>query len=285
MIDLANVLEIFDQSLIAKMKFEFTPDVSRPLSLLSHCPAYETTPIRKISSSEPFQILIKDETDRMGLGAFKALGGVYAVAQFLIEEWLAENQEALSADQLMNPQIQAWANDKTFVCASAGNHGMAVAKGAQLFNAKCRVHLSESVSPVFEQRLAALGAKVIRSGENYEESMELAKLDAEQNLAILLADSSWPEYFRLPSLVMEGYTVIAEELRVAFSEERKWPTHVFLQAGVGGIAAAMAFEIRSKWAQQPQIIIVEPEAAPCLRESVQRGEVSKIGRASCRERV
>ena len=272
------------------MNYKFAPDVSRPLALLSHCPAYKPTPIREISSADSFQLVVKDETDRMGLSAFKALGGIYAVAQFLLEEWFAEKQETLAADQLINPQIQSWANSKTFVCASAGNHGMAVAKGAQLFGAKSRVHLSTAVNESFARRLSALGAEVIRSGANYEASMELAKLDAEQNSAILLADSSWSDYLRMPSLVMEGYTVIAEELRTVFSAKQHWPTHVFLQAGVGGFAAALAYEIRNNWPQQAKIIVVEPEAAPCLRESVRQGEVvtvegpiSAMGRLDCKE--
>lgn len=225
----------------------------------------------------------------MGLGSFKALGGIYAVAKYLLEQWQEENGSQLPVRQLIDPQVRRWSNKYTFVCASAGNHGIAVAKGAELFNANCRVHIAHSVPTSFFQKLTTLGAVVIRSGETYEDSM-VAALNDNLNAEILLADSSWPGYYHLPMLVMEGYTVIAEEMRQVFLREGNWPTHVFLQAGVGGLAASMAFEIRKNWEKQPRIIVVEPNAAPCLFESHKLGRatsvsgpISSMGRLDCKE--
>jgi diaminopropionate ammonia-lyase len=166
---------------------------------------------------------------------------------------------------------------------------MAVAKGAELFNAGCRVHIARPVPTSFAQRLTALGAVVIRSGETYEQSM-LAAMNENSEGRVLLADSSWPGYYHLPMLVMEGYSVIAEEMRQGFLRDNNWPTHVFLQAGVGGLAASIAFEIRKKWKHQPKIIVVEPQAAPCLFESHKLGRLTKVsgpissmGRLDCKE--
>lgn len=272
------------------MEQKFSPSVDRPLTMLKYCPAYETTPILEIKSAGSFRILVKDETERMGLGSFKALGGIYAVAQFLIQKWFEEKKSRLSPDQLTNKSIEAWTSAVTFVCASAGNHGIAVAKGAQLFSAKCRVHLSQSVPKDFELRLVSLGAEIVKSGTTYEESVEIAKQDAIKSSSVLLSDSSWPGYLHLPALIMEGYTVMAEEMRAKFAKNGNWPTHVFLQAGVGGIAAALTFEIRDKWAQQPKVIVVEPAAAPCLHASIQQGKittvtgpVSVMGRLDCKQ--
>ncbi|MEZ7831416.1 MAG: pyridoxal-phosphate dependent enzyme [Gammaproteobacteria bacterium] len=271
------------------MDYQLSLNVRCALDLLEICPAYTQTPIVEISPLNNIRLLIKDETNRMGLGSFKALGGIYAVAKFLLEQWQKENGSELPVQRLTDPEIRSWSNKFTFVCASAGNHGIAVAKGAELFNANSRVHIAHSVPASFAQRLATLGAVVIRSGETYEESM-VAAMNDNLNGETLLADSSWPGYYHLPMLVMEGYTVIAEEMRQVFLHEDNWPTHVFLQAGVGGLAASMAFEIRKNWKQQPCIVVVEPLAAPCLFESYKQGRtttvsgpISSMGRLDCKE--
>ena len=271
------------------MDYQLSLNVRCALDLLEICPAYTQTPIVEISPLNSIRLLIKDETNRMGLGSFKALGGIYAVAKFLLGQWQKENGRELLVQRLTDLEIQSWCNQFTFVCASAGNHGIAVAKGAELFHANCRVHIAHSVPASFAKRLMALGAVVIRSGETYEESM-VAAMNDNLNGEILLADSSWPGYYYLPMLVMEGYTVIAEEMREVFLREDSWPTHVFLQAGVGGLAASMAFEIRKNWKQQPRIVVVEPQAAPCLFESYKLGHIttvsgpiSSMGRLDCKE--
>ena len=259
-------------------------DVSQPLSLLAACPAYCPSPI-KTCHFDGRALLIKDETNRMGLGAFKALGGVYAVAK-LIE---ARCGRLLKPDDFLTPEVKEIAGAITFVCASAGNHGMAVASGARLFGAQARIHLAETVPEDFAKRLQASGADVVRSGKDYEASVQAAIRDAETTGAVHLADGSWPGYTEAPRLVMEGYTVIAEEMRKVFEETGTWPSHVYLQAGVGGLAAGIAYMIRSNWSAQPKIVVVEPSAAPCLQESVKAGRivtvagpVSNMGRLDCK---
>lgn len=270
-------------------------DTQRPWDLVTQCPAYSPTPIQAATAPSRQRILIKDETHRFNLGAFKALGGIYAIAAFLLDRWQSEKAAALPPEKLFEKELQAWSKQFTFVCASAGNHGIAVAKGAQLFNARCRVYLAGSVPASFANRLCNLNAEVVRSGETYEDSMKAAREDCARSAQdhagkILLADSSWPGYTELPGLVMEGYTVLAEEMRQQFLAADDWPSHVFLQAGVGGLAAATAYHIRQHWPRQPQIIVVEPEAAPCLFESNRLGELTTVegpqsvmGRLDCKE--
>lgn len=259
-------------------------DPSGPLSLLAACPAYQVSPLT-LSEIDSVQLWIKDETHRMGLGAFKALGGVYAVAR-LIE---AKHGGPILAADFTSAAVRDTAQQMTFVCASAGNHGMAVAAGAAIFGAQARIHLAETVPDAFVARLTAKGAQVVRSGATYEDSIAAAITDADQNDAIHLADGSWPGYTEAPRLVMEGYTVIAEEMRHSFETQGSWPTHVYLQAGVGGLAAAMVAMIRKTWTVQPRIIVSEPDAAPCLRDSVAAGQlvtvagpVSNMGRLDCK---
>ncbi len=262
-------------------KLSFTLSHKQPMRMLSMCPAYEVSPLfhKELNGTSYW---LKDESNRMGLGAFKALGGVYAVLQLIIGD-------DSGASDISLEKIKEKATNMTFVCASAGNHGMAVAAGARIFGAKARIHLSATVPADFTQRLKEKGAQVIHSGENYEESVQAAIEDAETNGFIHLADGSWPGYIEAPRLVMEGYTVIAEEMRQVFEENSQWPTHVFLQAGVGGLAAAITYMIRQNWQIQPVIIVVEPDFAPCLKESKNAGEVvtvdgpdSNMGRLDCK---
>ena len=263
-------------------------DFNRALTLTRQCPVYQPTPLLKIKAPSGQQLMVKDETSRFRMGAFKALGGIYAMAAILIARWRVENQTDLKPECLFMEEIQAWSRQFTFVCASAGNHGLAVARGAKLFNAGCRIHLADNVPVAFENRLLTLDATVVRSGANYEESMRAAVADS-ANGEILLSDSAWPGYSHIPFLVMEGYTVMAEEMRAGFQAEGPWPTHVFLQAGVGGLAAAITCHIRSIWSHQPKIIVVEPDAAACLMESHRRkiltevrGTASSMGRLDCK---
>lgn len=256
-------------------------DPALPLSRLADCPAYAPTPLRRLRL-DGREVLAKDESARMGLGAFKALGGAYAVLR-LIEARVEEADRDPDA-----PAFRAAAADMTFVCASAGNHGMAVAAGARLFGARARIHLARPVPEVFAGRLRAKGAEVVRSGETYEESVAAAAADAEASGALHLPDGSWPGMTEGPRLVMEGYTVIAAELPAQLGGV--WPSHVLVQAGVGGIAAAIAQVIRRDWPVQPEIIVVEPDAAPCLGASAAAGRlvtvagpVSSMGRLDCKE--
>lgn len=237
----------------------FQPDPKRPLATLRDLPGFAATPLRDFVLPGGPMVLIKDERDRMGLGAFKAVGGIHAVA-VLLEEVRRETPDAVP----------------TFVCASAGNHGHAVAMGAKLLGAKARVWLSRSAPTPFVDRLHAAGAEVVMSDGRYDDILLEAQADAAETGGILLSDSATPEHIRPPSLVMEGYTIIAEELRAVFEVSGRWPTHVFLQAGVGGLAGAIAHMVRETWRAQPDLIIVEPEVAPCLAASAKASRPVRV---------
>ncbi|MEM8850739.1 MAG: pyridoxal-phosphate dependent enzyme [Pseudomonadota bacterium] len=243
-------------------------DPGKPLALLAHCPLHAATALHHHHG-----LMLKTEAGRMGLNAFKALGGVYAVAQLL-----GGRVEDLAGGTA--------GKGRTFVCASAGNHGMSVAAGARLFGASARIHLSAQVAEGFADRLRAKGAEVVRSGTDYEASVQAAIADADASGATHLADGSWPGYTEAPRLVMEGYTIIARELMEQFET---YPQRVYVQAGVGGLAAAMAETIRADWPVQPRIIVVEPDRAPCMKASAEAGRVvnvegpvSDMGRLDCK---
>jgi len=209
---------------------------------------------------------IKDEGARMGLGSFKALGAAYVIST-----------EAAKGDL----------SGRVFIAASAGNHGLSVAAGAARYGARAVIVLAETVPEGFAERLRGIGAEVLRAGAIYEDSMAEAQRLADANGWTLLSDSSWPGYTDLPYLVMEGYLQMAAE---AVEQMPEMPSHIMLQAGVGGLAAAVAAYARKVWGDTPQIIVVEPEFAPALIESMRAGKVviadgpvSDMGRLDCKE--
>lgn len=266
----------------------FQPDDKRASRLIKSCPNYAPTPLLCMND-DGVGVWVKDESRRFGLGSFKALGGVYAVAQLLADELEKDTGRRPPAEAMMEQDVKRVAAQKIFVCASAGNHGLAVATGAKLFGAQARIHLSATVPESFAQRLTSMGAHVCRSGDTYEQSLQLAEQDARALGGILLADGSWQDYTYPPSLVMEGYTMIASELQSAFIAKKRWPSDVYLQAGVGGMACAVALMIRKYWLHQPRIVIVEPTAADCLAISARAGKlidaqgpVSSMGRLDCK---
>ncbi len=269
----------------------FDPDAAQPRALLAACPVYAPSPLVDLRLDDGTPLMAKDETHRMNLGSFKALGGVYAVARLIEERWRQVGGPALRPEDYVSDNVKSFAAGMTFVCASAGNHGLSVAAGARVFGAKARIHLSDEVPEGFAARLTEIGAEVVRSGATYEDSITAAIADADAHGAIHLADGSWPGYTHAPSLVMEGYTVMAEEMRDTFTAgQMPWPSHVYLQAGVGGFAAAITAMIRRNWDVQPEIVIVEPTAAACLMRSAEAGHptradgpVSTMGRLDCKE--
>ncbi|MEM7303663.1 MAG: diaminopropionate ammonia-lyase [Pseudomonadota bacterium] len=275
-----------ERTAFAGQERRFRTSADRPLSLLTHCPAHQTTDLvaRSDLANELgiAKLFIKDESKRMGLGSFKALGGAFAVAQHLHEQ--------SGSFELVSPEAKAQVARETFITASAGNHGLSVAAGANVFGAQSVIVLSRTVPESFADRIRALNAKVEWVDGDYEASVEHARSLAKKNGWYLLADGSWEGYVAPPARVMEGYTVLAQECANTFRESGEWPTHVFLQAGVGGLAASIAGHIRDHWDEQPQILVVEPDRAPCLQTSIAAGqmktapgEVSNMGRLDCKD--
>ncbi|SPH24227.1 Diaminopropionate ammonia-lyase [Defluviimonas aquaemixtae] len=251
-------------------------DAASVARLLALCPAHEVTPLHDAPAlagrAGVARVSIKDERRRMGLGSFKALGAAYAIAHAADEARTGDWADALKG--------------RVYVAASAGNHGLSVAAGARLFGAEAVIYLAETVPEAFAERLRAIGARVVREGATYEESMDAAQTVADRKAWQLLSDSSWPGYIDLPRRVMEGYLQLAAE---AESQIGTPPTHILLQAGVGGLAAAVAAHVRTVWGEEPIIVVVEPKAAPALMESIRAGRlvtaegpVSSMGRLDCK---
>lgn len=265
----------------------FKPDVARARATMAQCALYAPTPLITVKAPKGSGIYIKDETGRLGLGAFKGLGAIYAVAQLLAGLLGQQRRVLWPAMERLGAAEKAALSGVTLVCASAGNHGMAVAKAAQIFGVRAKVFLPESAPESFARRLAGLGAEVVIAGTTYEDACAAAANAAKGNKVFLVADFSIANDETTPALVMEGYQILASELERVFAGTGIWPTHVYLQAGVGSFAAATARYIRLHWPMQPTIIIVEPDVAPCLRASAAAGRLTVVAdpRASLMHRL
>ncbi len=216
------------------------------------------------------EIRAKDESQRFGFGAFKALGGVFAVHQFI-----ATHKDRPAAGI-------------TFTTASSGNHGRSVALGAQSVGARCTIFLPKFTSAEKEEAIRAKGADVIRIDGDYDTAVAECRRQAAERGWTVISDTSWEGYGQIPLDVMRGYTMLAAEI---LREWKDGPTHLFVQAGVGGLAAAVIGYFWAVLPQRPVSVIVEPESADCWFQSNRAGQPAlasgaadtAMGGLACRE--
>jgi len=214
-------------------------------------------------------IHMKDEGFRLDLGSFKALGGSYAVIRLVLEEAGRRLSRQVDVSELHAPEVAAVAETMTVACATDGNHGRSVAQGAKLVGARAVIFVHSGVSDERVAAIARFGADMIRVEGTYDDSVrEAARIAAEHGWTIV-SDTSWPGYERIPGLVMQGYTAI---LREALRKLPEPPTHVFIQSGVGGIAAAVAGHLAIVMGnERPVFTVVDPRRAACIVESARAG--------------
>ena len=222
---------------------------------ISKWEGYAPTPLillNKLSNELSLKnIFYKDEDKRFDLKSFKALGGAYAV------------EKVTKGDK-----------DIVVATATAGNHGRSVAWGARRLGLKCKIFISEFVSKARGQAMADLGADVIKVKGNYEKSLlECIKQSTENNWQIV-QDVAWKDYMLVPKYTMAGYSVMMREIVDQINNEKI--THIILQAGVGGMAGAMIAGIARYLDNIPITIVVEPDSAACVLESIRTGKVEKI---------
>ncbi len=242
---------------------------------ISHWPQYEPTPLYRLDNLAATAgvecIWYKDESHRFGLKSFKALGGAFAVARQLQAKILETCGEQASIDDLLQGKYQAITGDIVISCATDGNHGRSVAWGCRLFGCRCIIYIHRDVSPGRQQAMEKYGAEVIRIDGNYDDSVKQADREAGEQGRIIVSDTSYPGYTEIPKDVALGYSVMLAE-----SVEQMQPlipTHVFIQGGVGGLAAAVCAYFWELWGQdRPRFIVVEPENANCLQQSARAGK-------------
>ncbi|MFV1463652.1 diaminopropionate ammonia-lyase [Phaeobacter sp. JH204B] len=227
---------------------------------------YQPTPMPNLTSLADRlgiqAIHYKHEGPRFGLGSFKALGGAYAVLRVLQRELSETTGRAITVEDLHSGSFADQISEITVISATDGNHGRSVAWGAQRFGATCRIYIHAEVSRFRAEAMQALGAEVIRVDGDYDATVAQTRIDAAKHGWKIVSDTSWPGYRQPPLDVMAGYGVMAREIVRDLPEP---PTHVFLQGGVGGLAASVIAVFHQEWGNAaPRSIIVEPELAPCL---------------------
>ena len=244
---------LFDKSQILKSISK--NEIDDAYNSISKWDGYSPTPLislDKLSKELNLNnIFYKDENKRFNLKSFKALGGAYAV-----EKVTKGNKDIVVAT------------------ATAGNHGRSVAWGARRLGLKCKIFISEFVSDARGQAMADLGADVIKVKGNYEKSLiECIKQSTENNWQIV-QDVAWKDYMLVPKYTMAGYTVMMKEIVDQIKNERI--THIILQAGVGGMAGAMVAGIARYLDNIPITLVVEPDSAAGVMESIKTGKIEKI---------
>lgn len=245
-------------------------------------PGYAETPLVALDglarAAGVAQIRYKDEAGRFGLGSFKALGGAYAVSRLLIREIEARTGEkGVSVADLLSGRFADLTRTLCVTCATDGNHGRSVAWGAERFGCQCVIYVHATVSRGRVDAIAHYGAEVVRTAGNYDDAVRQAAEDAARLGRFVVSDTSYPGYMDVPKDVMQGYAVMADEALRQFGDESgQRPTHVFLQGGVGGLAAAVLAHfwetLEARGEARPRFIVVEPDKAACLYESARAGE-------------
>jgi diaminopropionate ammonia-lyase len=244
---------------------------------------YAPTPLRDLgwlaANARLGAVRLKDEAGRFGLGSFKALGGAYAVANLLATE-LARRGVAAHADSAaLSAGTHAGATRAiTVTCATDGNHGRSVAWGAQRFHCRCVIFVHATVSEGRVAAIARYGAEVRRVPGTYDDAVRAAAEAAEREGWFTVSDTSWPGYTEVPRDVMQGYRLMADEALGEWAE--RWPgappTHLFVQGGVGGVAAAVSVQARHALRPPAELIVVEPDRAACLLASAELGQPTAV---------
>jgi len=270
-------MKIYSNSVAENAKISETLfDTRKAYDLIGSCPLHQPTDcLSKPSLAKALgikNVIFKIENQRLGLTSFKALGGAYAIIRLLGSRFESITGTPFSVSDFHSSTFRELVADTIFTAATDGNHGLSVAAGARAVGAKAVIFVHERVPQYRVQRLRDKGADVRVVSGVFDDAVAEASRQAKSNGWILVADTSDDPEDLLPRFVLEGYTILADEW---LEQETQTPTHTFLQAGVGGLAAACI----AKWqslSPQPAFVIVEPDEAPALFESARAGEIRSI---------
>ncbi len=239
-------------------------------------PGHAPTPLVSVpevaAAARVAAVYWKDEGGRFGLGSFKALGGAYAVLRVLQAELSRRGvANAATSAELAEGRHREAVQGLTVTSATDGNHGRSVAWGAQRFGARCVIFVHEGVSQGRRDAIARYGAEIRVVPGTYDDAVRTAqRAAAAERDWFVVSDTAHAGYMEVPRDVMQGYRLVAEEAAAALPAA---PSHVFVQGGVGGFAAAVSVQLRARYgAAAPRLVVAEPSRAACLLESTEAGE-------------
>jgi len=273
----ANTRQPYPDALQRILNLRETSDARASISSL---PGYAATALHSLpalaSATGVAQLLIKDESTRFGLRAFKAMGGIYALFCLLRARAARLGQRDIDMHDLLGAEPNELAAALTVACATTGNHGRSVARAAQIFGCRCVIYVPRGTTAGRVAALEAFGAQVVHHDGTYDSAVARAQHEAAVHGWCILSDTAYPGQADTPRDVMHGYRVIADEIVQQVGSQPP-PTHVFVQAGVGGLAAAVCSHFWEVWqSARPRYIVVEPRYAACMLQSARGGERTDI---------
>lgn len=244
-------------------------------------PMYEETPFLDLKNlaekAGVKNILVKDESYRFGLNAFKVLGGSYAIGKVIAEK-LDMDIKDLTFEKLTSKEVNDKLGDVTFITATDGNHGRGVAWAAKQLKQKSIVYMPRGSAEERVKNIEKEGATVKVLDANYDECVRQANELAEEKGYIMVQDTAWDGYEDIPKWIMQGYMTLAWEMYESLQEKNIKPTHLFLQAGVGSFAAATTGFFANMYKEdKPIITIVEPDTVACIYESAKADKRVLVG--------
>ncbi|WP_424685195.1 diaminopropionate ammonia-lyase [Enterococcus sp.] len=235
-------------------------------------PQYSETPLADLKEMANYlgvkDFFVKDESYRFGLNAFKVLGGSYAIANYIAEE-TGKDVADLGYDTLTSQKLKDEFGQATFFTATDGNHGRGVAWAANKLGQKAVVLMPKGSAKSRFDNIAKEGAKVTIEDVNYDECVRMANQMAEETEhGVMVQDTAWEGYEKIPTWIMQGYGTMASEAGEQLAKAQKRPTHIFIQAGVGSLAGAVIGYFANLYRDNPpKMIVMEAQAADCLYQS------------------
>ena len=245
-------------------------------------PQYEPTPLQHLQVLAKELglggLYVKDESYRFGLNAFKVLGGSYAIARYIASK-IGKPMEQITYAYLSGPELKMDFPPATFYTATDGNHGRGVAWAARQLGQRAVVRMPKGTSRSRLENIRKEGATVTVEELNYDDCVRMAAGEASENPSgVLIQDTAWSGYEEIPGWIMQGYgTMAAEAVEQVKSLGAEAPTHVFVQAGVGSLAGAMAGYFANRFPEKPpKVVVVEATAADCHYRSAVAGEMRTV---------
>lgn len=239
---------------------------------------YQPTPLYALDELAALfgvdKILVKDESQRFGLNAFKMLGGSYAIARLLCEKY------GLAIEELSLNDLKTRITEKmTFATTTDGNHGRGVAWAAKQLGQNAVVYMPKGSAQERVEAILRLGAECIVTDMNYDDTVRFTMQTAQKNGWEVVQDTAWDGYTKIPTWIMQGYATLADEAVEQMSAMGVTrPTHVFLQGGVGALAGGvLGYLVDVYGARNLHSVIVEPELADCLYRSGVKGQIVNVG--------
>ncbi len=256
----------------------FGGNVSRTArSFHRQIPSFRSTPLVSLSHLAEMLgvegIYCKDESQRLELNSFKVMGGSFAVFRYL-QKQLDLSDEEISYRYLMSKECHDKLGTLTFASATDGNHGRGIAWASRMLGHKCKIYVHKDTSAARINAIKMYGAEVTVVNGNYDDAVRKVAEDAKENNWIIISDTSWPGYTEVPTWIMQGYSTMLLEAQEQFAGMGiDKPTHIFVQAGVGALAASViGFYAHLFHVDMPKFIVVEPDKADCIYVSAKAGD-------------